>query len=79
MNIVDENWKKDNNYRPYCLGCDTMIRMEHTNIGWECGKCGALHDSKAKFQAAIQRTFEDMLDIPTEELMEEIEETLRRR
>lgn len=28
-------------YRPYCLNCRTMRRMEHRAFGYECSKCHA--------------------------------------
>jgi hypothetical protein len=36
-------------YRPYCLRCDTMRRMEHRDYGYECSVCHnkCAHDGRA--------------------------------
>jgi RNA polymerase-binding transcription factor DksA len=28
-------------YRPYCMSCSTMRRMEHRDYGYQCSVCGA--------------------------------------
>ena len=50
LHIVDKKYLEDNSYRPYCLRCRTMYRMEHTDTGWKCGICGAIHESDVNFK-----------------------------
>lgn len=42
MDSIDRKYLEDKTYRPYCVSCTTMERMEHTATGWKC-KCGAIH------------------------------------
>lgn len=35
-----EKAKTDPKYRPYCLKCSTMARMEKTDYGFKCVACG---------------------------------------
>lgn len=32
--------KEDVNWRPYCLACTTIYRMEKTDYGYRCKCCG---------------------------------------
>lgn len=34
-----DNPQADPNWRPYCLVCDTMLRMRKTDFGYECVAC----------------------------------------
>lgn len=43
------NAEADPYYRPYCLRCSTMVRMQ--KIGemiWRCTSCGAEHDENKR-------------------------------
>ena len=34
-----DNPQSDPAWRPYCLVCDTMMRMEKTDYGYKCRAC----------------------------------------
>jgi hypothetical protein len=41
------NAEKDSSYKPYCIGCSTMKRMEIVErFLWKCSVCGAIHDER---------------------------------
>jgi len=43
--LVRENAERDPSYRPYCLRCRTMERMEKkSDLYWRCQHCGAEHE-----------------------------------
>lgn len=35
-----EGPRRDPDWRPYCLVCDTMLRMRKTDYGYQCIACG---------------------------------------
>ena len=39
MSLAAEKFKEDPNYRPYCLVCDTINRMQRTSFGFQCNCC----------------------------------------
>jgi ribosomal protein L37AE/L43A len=44
---VRENAERDSSYRPYCLRCPTLVRMEIVmRFLWKCSVCGATHDER---------------------------------
>lgn len=44
--IILTNALKDPNYRPYCMRCRGLVRMEKiAPLFWRC-KCGAEHEEK---------------------------------
>ena len=44
--IVRMNAEKDPNYKPYCMRCSGLIRMQIVeSFYWQC-KCGAEHDER---------------------------------
>ena len=53
--LIESNYKKDNQYAPYCLKCKSMMRMAHTDMGWMCIPCGAIHVSKTKVEALKEK------------------------
>lgn len=44
--IVRQNAEKDPHYRPYCLRCPGLVRMDTLQpFLWKC-RCGAIHDER---------------------------------
>jgi len=47
MDIVRTKAEADPSYRPYCLRCDSFMRMRIVApFYWRCARCGAEHDAR---------------------------------
>jgi len=53
--LIRLNAESDPSYRPYCLRCKGIQRMEIVaQFAWKCPICGAIHDERTLTEVAIQ-------------------------
>lgn len=47
MSIIRQNAEKDSSYRPYCMPCPGLIRMQCIEpFYWKCRQCGSEYDER---------------------------------